>query len=305
MEKWLKQFKENYEGKSPEAKALEPFLKENYKGNFYIPWATMERLVYAQDPNANFEVVKYNDDLYGGLGVVHTNKFTLETFNRNGDKEVTTKADFFAHFVIVRCTFLGKTIEEIYPIQDNVYDAPKVIDANLVNNSIQRAKVKVAARVTGLGLKLYEGFDLQFDNEDKTNTVNDETQTNKVEKTTDYGIAIPQVEKTTNVNDKTQTSQIPKVEKAITNKFDKPVNEVKEKPTGEVNKEVWKLAEFLHKNEDVLVGIQRINTSVATKYGFVFDINEDVEVIYDKLSKVADPVVFIRSIKVQSGLPVE
>lgn len=276
MEKWLKQFKENYEGKSPEAKALEPFLRVNYKGNFYIPWATMERLVYAQDPNANFDVVKYDDDLYGGLGVVHTNKFTLETFNKNVDKEITTKADFFAHFVIVRCTFLGKTIEEIYPIQDNVYEAPKVIDANLVNNSIQRAKVKVAARVTGLGLKLYEGFDLQFDD------IEDKTQAPEIEKTT------------TN-----------KVEKTTTNKVDKPVNEVKEKPTGEVNNEVWKLAEFLHKNEDVLVGIQRTNTGVAAKYGFVFDINEDVEVIYDKLSKVANPAVFIRSLKVQSGLPVE
>ena len=287
MEKWLKQFKENYEGKSPEAKALEPFLKENYKGNFYIPWATMERLVYSQDPNANFDVVKYNDDLYGGLGVVHTNKFTLETFNRNGDKEITTRADFFAHFVIVRCTFLGKTIEEIYPIQDNVYDAPKVIDANLVNNSIQRAKVKVAARVTGLGLKLYEGFDLQFDNEDKpkTNTVNDKTQTSKVEKT---------IHTITN-----------KVEKTTTNKVDKPVNKVKEKPTGEINNEVWKLAEFLHKNEDILVGIQRTNAGVAAKYGFVFDINEDVEVIYDKLSKVTNPATFIRSLKVQSGLPIE
>lgn len=287
MEKWLKQFKENYEGKSPEAKALEPFLKENYKGMFYIPWATMERLVYAQDPNANFDVVKYNDDLYGGLGVVHTNKFTLETFNRNGDKEVTTKADFFAHFVIVRCTFLGKTIEEIYPIQDNVYDAPKVIDANLVNNSIQRAKVKVAARVTGLGLKLYEGFDLQFDNDDKpkTNTVNNKTKTSKPEKT---------IHTTTN-----------KVEQTTTNKVDEPVNNINEEPTVEINKEVWKLASFLHKNEDVLVGIQRVNTSVAAKYGFVFDINEDVEVIYDKLSKVANPATFIRSIKVQSGLPIE
>jgi hypothetical protein len=290
---WLKQFKENYEGKSPEAKALEPFLKENYKGNSYIPWATMERLVYAQDPNANFDVVKYNNDLYGGLGVVHTNKFTLETFNRNGDKEVTTKADFFAHFVIVRCTFLGKTIEEIYPIQDNVYDAPKVIDANLVNNSIQRAKVKVAARVTGLGLKLYEGFGLQFGNDDKpkTNTVKDKTQTStpKVEKTTIEGVGT-----TTNV-----------VEQTTTNKVDEPVNNINEKPTVEINKEVWKLAEFLHKNEDILVGIQRVNTSVATKYGFVFDINEDVEVIYDKLSKVANPATFIRSIKVQSGLPIE
>lgn len=278
MEKWLKQFKENYEGKSPEAKALEPFLKENYKGDVYIPWAVMERLTYMQDPYADFEVVKNEKN-----NIVHRDYYKVETYSKTGDKEIHTQADVFTHFVIVRLTFLGKTFEETYPIQDNSYEAPKVINQNMINKALQRAKAKIASRATGLGFKLYEGGDLQFNNDDKpkTNTVN-KTQISK--------------------NDKTQTL---KVEQTTTNKVDEPVNNINEEPTVEINKEVWKLASFLHKNEDVLVGIQRINTSVAAKYGFVFDINDDVEVIYDKLSKVANPATFIRSIKVQSGLPIE
>ena len=51
---WIDIFKENYNGTSEEARALEPFLKTTYKGDVYIPWATMERLVYMQDPNARF-----------------------------------------------------------------------------------------------------------------------------------------------------------------------------------------------------------------------------------------------------------
>jgi hypothetical protein len=52
---------------------------------------------------------------------------------------------------------------EDYPIQDKSYQAPKFVDSNDVNKSIQRAKAKVASRGTGLALKLYEGNDLQFD----------------------------------------------------------------------------------------------------------------------------------------------
>ena len=55
---WLEQFKLNYDGKSDEAKSLEDFLKETYKNATYVPWATMERLVYMQDPDAEFEVIR-------------------------------------------------------------------------------------------------------------------------------------------------------------------------------------------------------------------------------------------------------
>lgn len=151
---WLEQFIANYEGKSSGARELQPYMKENYKGNAYIPWATMERLTYMQDPDAVF--------------VTYTDTDGTPLFSRNMTLDITTKdqtthSEFYTHFVRVGVTFLGKTIVEDYPVQDKAYDAPKVVDSNLVNKAIQRAKAKVASRVTGLALKLYESKDLQFD----------------------------------------------------------------------------------------------------------------------------------------------
>jgi len=40
---WLEVFMANYNGTSKEAQELQPFLKDNYKGDVYVPWATMER----------------------------------------------------------------------------------------------------------------------------------------------------------------------------------------------------------------------------------------------------------------------
>jgi hypothetical protein len=60
---------------------------------------------------------------------------------------------------------------EDYPIQDKSYQAPKFVDSNDVNKSVQRAKAKIASRGTGLALKLYEGNDLQFD-APETTTIN-------------------------------------------------------------------------------------------------------------------------------------
>lgn len=147
---WLTMFQANYRGETPQAKELEQFIKKNYNGSTYIPWATMERMVYEQDPEAEFSIL--------GLD-------TSTEVLRMNDGEKITEVDFFVHMVIVNLTFLGKGFTEAYPVQDNKYNAPKLIDANLVNKAIQRAKAKIASRATGLGLKLYEGFDLQFEDD--------------------------------------------------------------------------------------------------------------------------------------------
>jgi hypothetical protein len=147
---WLTMFEANYNGETPQAKELEQYIKKNYNGSTYIPWATMERMVYQQDPSADFRIE--------GL---KTNHKALKT----NDGERITEVEFFVHMVEVSLTFLGKVFTEMYPVQDNKYNAPKIIDANLVNKALQRAKAKVASRATGLGLKLYEGHDLQFEDD--------------------------------------------------------------------------------------------------------------------------------------------
>lgn len=156
---WKEVFLENYSGKSEIAKEVEPFIKENYKGNAYIPWATMERLTYMCDEYAIFENIK---NAQGGL--VHTDKVEMHQQNiQKGEVVSETTSQMFSHMVKVRLSFMGKEFIEEYPIQDQDYTAARVYNQNLVNKALQRAKAKVAARATGIGLKLYEGKDLQFD----------------------------------------------------------------------------------------------------------------------------------------------
>ena len=156
---WKDVFLENYNGKSEIAKEVEPFMKENYKGNAYIPWATMERLTYMCDEDAYFENIKNEQ---GGL--VHTDVVEMHQQNiQKGEVVSDTTSQMFSHMVKVRLIFMGKEFIEEYPIQDQDYSAARVFNQNLVNKALQRAKAKVASRATGIGFKLYEGKDLQFD----------------------------------------------------------------------------------------------------------------------------------------------
>lgn len=164
MDDWREAFIANYRGETPEAKELADYLKSTYQGAKYIPWATMERLVYQQDPWATFEKVKNEN---GGL--VFSTYDNVETYQRvvkDGVEQLTeTKSQIVHHFVRVRLTFMGKDFEEDYPIQDNKYAPVRVPDANAINKSLQRALAKVASRGTGLALRLFEGHDLQFEEE--------------------------------------------------------------------------------------------------------------------------------------------
>lgn len=159
---WKDLYIENYYGRTEEAKQLETYLKNTYQGAKYIPWATMERLVYLQDPDATFEKVKNEN---GAL--VFSTYDTVKTTQRVVKDEVEsiqeTESQIIHHFVRVKLTFMGKVFEEDYPIQDTKYAAVRVPDANMVNKSLQRALAKVASRATGLALSLYENGDLQFE----------------------------------------------------------------------------------------------------------------------------------------------
>jgi hypothetical protein len=156
---WLEKFTANYNGTSKEAKELEPFLKSTYKGDVYLPWAVMERLTYMSDPNAKFTNITNAD---GGL--IHSDILEMSQSNIQNDVTISaTRSTMMSHTVKVALEYMGKIFIEDYPLQNSKYEPAKIFDQNLVNRSLQRAKAKVAARATGIGLKLYEGFDLQFD----------------------------------------------------------------------------------------------------------------------------------------------
>lgn len=267
---WKKIFTENYLGQSAEAKELEGFLKKTYKDMSYIPWATMERMLYQQDPEAQVDVIRNNEGgfVFPNIMVNHTN-----------DAGAVTDITMFSHMVVVQVTFLGKTVEEIMPVQDKKYDAVKTIDQNLVNKSIQRAKAKAVARVTGLALKLYEGKDLQFEDDAPT-------------------IPLTQPEKEFTVNPTTGELVQPVVETVVVTPVVVPPVVVP--PTVPAD-ELLTIATALHGNQELLVGVQRINVSIAKKFNFVLDINEDIPVIVQKLSQLANPKVTYNAILKQSG----
>lgn len=283
FQNWLPVFMANYEGISKEAKSLEPFLKTTYKGDVYIPWAVMERLTYQCDPEAVFSPL-YNNN--GGL--VHTDVIVNHQQNiQKGEIISETTAPMFSHFVRVALTFLGKTFIEEYPIQDKDYGAAKIYDQNLVNKALQRAKAKVASRATGLGLKLYEGFDLQFDTkeEDKKpelTEVKKETKktTKKVEETQPV-----QVEETKPVELEVTKTEVKGEVKPIT--ADIPLDS--------------DISEILHliretADDKITAVLQKINPSIIKKYNFAIATKDTDEELIAKISQFPEPGKFKNSL---------
>ena len=287
LEKWLKLFKDNYEGKTNEAKEVADFLKNTYNGASYIPWATMERLTYLQDPSAEFGTIPNKE---GGL--VWTDSF--ENYNKL----------VVSHFVKVFCRFMGKTFIEEYPIQDQDYSALKIYNQNAVNKAIKRAMAKVASRATGIGLRLYENKDLQFEEEiveEKKPEVKKTTkkETKKVELTDE--------QKAQNIVDGGETAAYLNGERTFEPQEVKveplPVNQTGEEATQTVEvefpAEVVELKDLIKttdraKMEKVL---QALNPAILKQHGFVLSPDyEDVD-LCEKLSSFKDVTVFTKAIK--------
>lgn len=286
---WLDQYKENYNGKSAEAKEIEGFLKQTYNGANYVPWATMERLTYMQDPNAEFKTILGSE--YVG-NIVHTDAFTNTNSVENKDGIVNkTNALVVSHFVKVSCTFLGKTFVEEYPIQDQDYSAAKIYNQNLVNKALKRALAKVASRATGLGLKLYENKDLQFDEkEEETKPVVEKKTTKKTEVKKEE----PKVEPTPVVETKVeepvlkQDAPVPVEPTQVTN--------VEENAS--YSNEILELCKLIKDTpvDKMTVVLQNLNVAVLKQHGFTLSQNDSDEELCEKLTHFKDVSIFTRAI---------
>lgn len=309
---WKEVFQANYEGLSEEAKALQPFLKETYKGDVYVPWAVMERLVYMCDEDAKFTNIC---NVNGGL--VHTDCIINHQSNtQKGEVVSETSAPMYAHFVKVALEFMGKIFMEDYPIQDQDYSAAKVFNQNLVNRALQRAKAKVGARATGLGLKLYEGFDLQFDTkeEDKKPDLNIEKAENnkkivkteektpkteeKVQKVVEKPTKIEMTDeqKAQNIVDGGETEAYLNGERTFTTQ-DVKVEEPKQSKAP-VNSEISELINIIKTSDvDKMTSVlQRVNVSIMKKYAFALSTQDTNEELEAKLSKFPNVSQFKKTI---------
>ena len=284
--KWIDVYKANYDGTSKEAKEVEPFLKSTYKGDVYVPWAVMERLTYMCDENAEFNILQNADG-----GYVFTDKLENHQLNiQKGETISETNAPMFAHFVKVELKFLGRVFLESYPIQEQDYTAARIYNQNLVNRAIKRAIAKVAARATGLALKLYEGHDLQFDSKEE---------------------AKPNLENINkDLNTKLKENVVKKEEKVQENKVieePKKVEEVKELRSNEVivsseennDDPIADIINILRNSdkEKVLDVLRRINISIVKKLGFAISLEDDDKKLTEKLSKIRDVSQFRKTLK--------
>ena len=288
-EKWLKQFIENYNGRSEEAKEVTDFIKENFKGNNYIPWATMERLTYMQDPEAVFETLETeNGNIVFSDTLSNENKVV-----QKGEVVSETVATMMSHFVKVKLTFLGKTFIEEYPIQDQDYSALKVYNQNAVNKALKRALAKVASRATGIGLRLYENKDLQFDTpeEDKKPEIKKTTKTTKTTK---------KVEMT--------EEQATHTEEEL--KQDTPVQEVvtqdakiEENAPKSYDKSVLELCSLIRNTdkEKMTKILQNLNVPILKQHGFTLNLEDSDDVLCEKISHFTNVVVFTKAIKNMIG----
>lgn len=298
-EKWLKQYKENYEGKSAEAKSVAEYLKENYKGNKYIPWATMERLTYMQDPNAVFTKIRNEQ---GGL--VHTDSFINENVVEGKDgARSASKALVVSHFVKVSVVFMGKEFVEEYPIQEQDYSAAKIYNQNLVNKSLQRALAKVASRATGIGLKLYENKDLQSeeDNEEEKKPVVKKT-TKKVE---EVKVEEPVVEEHIVVEDEPKTIvEHIEVDGEPAIGIAYPASQTGEETTQlEYPKEIVDLCNLIRNadKEKMTRVLQSVNVPILKQHKFTLNLEDSDAELCEKISHFPNIPTFTNAIKNMLG----
>lgn len=287
---WKEVFIANYEGKSEEAKMIEPHLKSTFKGDPYIPWAVMERLVYMCDENAEFTNI-CNEN--GGL--VHTDVIEQHQLNASKGEVISeTVAPMYAHFVKVALVFMGKVFTEDYPIQDQDYSAAKVFNQNLVNRALQRARAKLGARATGLGLKLYEGGDLQFDTkEDKKPELPVKEEPKVVEKPKKE---TKKVEMTEEQKVDNTTQDVP-VENSA-NSAEIPVEASVVASQNPTNPAVLELANFIKTTdvEKMTAVLQRVNASIIKKYNFALSTNDTEGELIEKISQFPNPEQFKKTL---------
>jgi hypothetical protein len=294
---WAGLFYDNYYGRTPQAQSLEPFLKQTFKGNAYLPWAVMERLTYMQDPKATFIKVKNKQ---GGL--VHSDILPIESLVRGEESKVQA----CAHFVEVELIFMGKKFVENYPIQDTAYGAPKMFDQNQVNKALQRALAKVASRATGLGLSLYESGDLNFDDTVGVQPITrpepaKKPVTEKVEEMLEQIKEPEPVKKVTRSasTKKSEPTPEPTPEPVVEPVVEpEPVAVTVDEPLGD--SDIDKIIAIL-KNPDLKVkvtnALRSFNPSFIKNYGMTINTTDLVQDLRTKLAKLSDVDKFLRAIE--------
>lgn len=204
-----KLFIENYfnrgdcEGLLEKTKIIEKEFKRTgqVKTIRYLHWALVERIFRLQ----------------GGVVEVKNWKFevpfttTVQTYDDNGEV-IIKEEENNALFIHLQATWQGETLDEYYPIFDN--QTSKIIklpDAQDLNTARQRGMVRLIARISGIGLTIFEQTDDQFNKEDDTKAIIEQSKISpKAEKKLSPEKKLSNPEQTDTV--KTETVETPSEE---------------------------------------------------------------------------------------------
>ncbi len=173
-EKWLA----NYRGEG-DCQELESFLKEldygSRKGVTYLPWAVVDRIFKMQGGVTETiffpRTVEVSDGEEGtktiqvGNTIVEVDSVHIrDEVDSNG---VVTPKYMNSYFVRIKAEWEGQVHVERYPLLSSTGQALAFWTQIDLNKAVQRGKVKAIAIVSGIGYKLFEDGDLQFEDDVK------------------------------------------------------------------------------------------------------------------------------------------
>lgn len=108
----------------------------------YLPWVTAERIFQKQ--GGRIEVIDLCKEI--------KSKKTEIDF-ASGAKMETEKTSYFVH---LKAYWQGRTLEEFYPVFNTSMAVISSPDSKDLNTSKQRGMARLIARISGIGVKMYE-----------------------------------------------------------------------------------------------------------------------------------------------------
>lgn len=175
---WKEKWMANYRGEG-DCQELETFLKEldygSRKGVTYLPWAVVDRIFKMQDGVTETiffpKTVEVENGEEGtkniqiGNTIVEVDSVHIrDEIDNNG---IVTPKYMNSYFIRIKAEWEGQVHVERYPLLSSTGQALAFWTQIDLNKAVQRGKVKAIAIVSGIGYKLFEDGDLQFEDEGK------------------------------------------------------------------------------------------------------------------------------------------
>ena len=208
-------FKTNYANEG-DCKGIKKFLKDvNYTDKktgevkrkySYLPWAVVERIFRLQ--GGIIEIINWKEEIC----------FKYKEYDTFQEEEIEkVQKNLFIH---LKAYWKGTELEELYPMYDTSFNILSSPNAGQLNNAKQRGMVKLIARISGIGLDIFEGLEEAYEVE------TDEAKSQDV----------PKVKKAP----KKDIKVAPKEEESLDTFFEEALNEVEKeiKETPKVELEV-------------------------------------------------------------------